>query len=308
MRPTTFPARCAELLAELLDLIQAWLGDERFAGSRLTVLSPGSGAGPSDQLSAVLGSAVWGLVRSAAAEHPGRFALLDGEQPNWSQAAAAVAGGDWQLAVRDGRAAGASRLVCRRYRHRSRDVPELSDGTVLVTGGTSGLGALAAERLVRAHGVRRLLLLSRRGPATPGADELVDRLRGLGAEVTVLACDVANRRALAKALDSAAPAGRRGSCGRRARRRSGGPAVGRPAGAGAGRQGGRRLAPARTDRASTNWPSSSSIPRSPAASAPPARATTRRPTPSWTGWPATAAARACRPPRSAGDSGSRPPG
>src|SRR6185437_212771 len=79
----------------------------------------------------------------------------------------------------------------------------LSAGTVLVTGGTSGLGALAAERLVQLHGVRRLLLLSRRGPAAPGADELADRLRGLGAEVTVLACDVASRRGLAKALDSA---------------------------------------------------------------------------------------------------------
>jgi acyl carrier protein len=194
------PGAIRELLAELLDLIQAWLGDERFAGSRLTVLSPGSGAGPSGQLSAVLGSAVWGLVRSAAAEHPGRFALLDGERPNWSRAAAAVATGDWQLAVRDGQL-----LVPRLASVPAAEpnLPELSDGTVLITGGTSGLGALAAERLVQAHGVQRLLLLSRRGPATPGADELVDRLRGLGAEVTVLACDVANRRALAKALDSA---------------------------------------------------------------------------------------------------------
>ncbi|HEX4728973.1 MAG TPA: type I polyketide synthase, partial [Jatrophihabitans sp.] len=194
------PGAVREVLAELLDLIQAWLGDERFAGSRLTVLSPGSGAGPSDALSAVLGSAVWGLVRSAAAEHPGRFALLDGERPNWSQAAAAVAAGDWQLAVREGELL-VPRLV--QVPDAFGNALDLSDGTVLVTGGTSGLGALAAERLVQIHGVRRLLLLSRRGPATPGAAELVDRLRELGAEVTVLACDVANRRALAKALDSA---------------------------------------------------------------------------------------------------------
>jgi NAD(P)-dependent dehydrogenase (short-subunit alcohol dehydrogenase family)/acyl carrier protein len=111
-----------------------------------------------------------------------------------------VAAGDWQLAVRDGEL-----LVPRltQLPGAAGNALELSEGTVLVTGGTSGLGALAAERLVRVHGVRRLLLLSRRGPATPGADELADLLRGLGAEVTVLACDVANRRALAKALDSA---------------------------------------------------------------------------------------------------------
>ncbi len=36
-------------------------------------------------------------------------------------------------------------------------------GTVLVTGGTGALGALTARRLVVGHGVRRLLLVSRRG-------------------------------------------------------------------------------------------------------------------------------------------------
>ncbi|HEX4729354.1 MAG TPA: beta-ketoacyl reductase, partial [Jatrophihabitans sp.] len=108
--------------------------------------------------------------------------------------------GDWQLAVREGELL-VPRLV--QVPDAFGNALDLSDGTVLVTGGTSGLGALAAERLVQVHGVRRLLLLSRRGPATPGADELGDRLCGLGAEVTVLACDVANRRALAKALDSA---------------------------------------------------------------------------------------------------------
>ncbi|WP_078856363.1 type I polyketide synthase [Streptomyces sp. NBRC 109706] len=70
-------------------------------------------------------------------------------------------------------------------------------GTVLVTGGTGGLGALFARHLVVEHGVRDLLLVSRRGPAAEGAGELVAELEGLGAEVRVAACDVSDREQLA---------------------------------------------------------------------------------------------------------------
>ncbi|MFC5813442.1 SDR family NAD(P)-dependent oxidoreductase, partial [Streptomyces heilongjiangensis] len=78
------------------------------------------------------------------------------------------------------------------------------DGTVLITGGTGGLGALVARHLVTERGVRRLLLVSRRGPDAPGAAELVSELRDLGAsEVEVAALDVADREQLAALLDSA---------------------------------------------------------------------------------------------------------
>ncbi|KJS52142.1 hypothetical protein VM98_33255, partial [Streptomyces rubellomurinus subsp. indigoferus] len=63
-------------------------------------------------------------------------------------------------------------------------------GTVLVTGGTGALGALVARHLVTHHGVRELVLTSRRGPDAPGAADLVGDLRALGAEVSVVACDV----------------------------------------------------------------------------------------------------------------------
>ncbi|MFE3551991.1 type I polyketide synthase [Streptomyces kronopolitis] len=81
-------------------------------------------------------------------------------------------------------------------------VPLDAEGTVLVTGGTGGLGALVARHLVAAHGVRHLVLSSRRGPQAPGATALRDELAALGAEVTVAACDTADREALRELLGS----------------------------------------------------------------------------------------------------------
>ncbi|MER6875018.1 beta-ketoacyl reductase, partial [Amycolatopsis sp. NPDC000673] len=76
-----------------------------------------------------------------------------------------------------------------------------SEGTVLITGATGALGGSVARHLVTEHGVQNLLLVSRRGADAPGATELRDELTGLGAEVTLAACDVADRAAVSALLD-----------------------------------------------------------------------------------------------------------
>ena len=74
-------------------------------------------------------------------------------------------------------------------------------GTVLISGGTGGLAAAVARHLVRMHGVRHLLLLSRQGHAAAGAAELVTELAAKGCQVAVSACDVADPQALGAVLD-----------------------------------------------------------------------------------------------------------
>jgi len=73
-------------------------------------------------------------------------------------------------------------------------------GTVLVTGGTGVLGALAAEHMAGAGRARHLVVASRSGPAAPGAAALAARVADLGAGVQVVACDAADRGALAALL------------------------------------------------------------------------------------------------------------
>ncbi len=198
--------RVRPLLSQLLGLAQEWLGDERFASSTLVVVTrgavlpdPDSGGTPDPAA-----AAAWGLLRSAQTENPGRFVLLDIDRDGApaSVIPAAVATGETQLALREG-AFTAPRLA-RLPREDSGDQsapPSLSpsfdpEGTVLITGGTGGVGSLLAGHLVAAHGVRHLLLTSRRGPAADGADGLCEELRGQGAEVRVVACDAADRAAL----------------------------------------------------------------------------------------------------------------
>ncbi|MFF1279143.1 type I polyketide synthase, partial [Streptomyces marokkonensis] len=195
------------LVRDTLAQVQRHLADERYTATRLIVAT--RGAVPADAASGVTdpaGAAVWGLVRAAQAEHPGRLVLVDLEPGTDSGAGdvagllAAAASGEPQTAVR----AGGLRIPRLTYATDpvSGEPRRLDpEGVALVTGGTTGVGRLAARHLVTAYGARRLLLLSRRGRETEGIGGLVDELAGLGASVTVEACDVADRDALAAVLD-----------------------------------------------------------------------------------------------------------
>ncbi|WP_156721303.1 SDR family NAD(P)-dependent oxidoreductase, partial [Streptomyces apocyni] len=73
-------------------------------------------------------------------------------------------------------------------------------GTILITGATGTLGTLLAHHLVTHHHAKNLLLLSRRGPNAPGAQELHTELTNLGAHITLTACDITDPNALATTL------------------------------------------------------------------------------------------------------------
>ena len=200
--PGGMPARVRAATYWALEMVQTWLADERFAGSRLVfVTESATGPGTVEDL---VWAPVWGLVRSAMSENPDRFILvdIDDREVSYAALAAAITCGEPNVAVKIG-AVHVPRLA--RVAATAGLIPSATwdpAGTVLVTGGTGGLGSLIARHLVVEHGVRHLILTSRRGLAAEGADQLLGELTELGAVVTVAECDVADRDALAALLAS----------------------------------------------------------------------------------------------------------
>ena len=188
---------------EALERLQSWLADEHSQGSRLALVSEGAVAVGTEQVPGLAQAPVWGLVRSAQSEHPGRLVLIDmdGHEDSRAAMAAAVASGEPQVAIRKGELF-APRLVRVAIDDDVEGSPgDLADaGTVLITGGTGDLGALVARHLVGVRGARSIVLASRRGPAAPGAAELQAELVEMGAQVTVAACDAADRAQLERLL------------------------------------------------------------------------------------------------------------
>ncbi|WP_274910692.1 SDR family NAD(P)-dependent oxidoreductase [Streptomyces sp. WZ-12] len=211
VRGDDLPAAARATTTAVLDLLQRWTADARTADAHLVIVTRGAVATGAEEVHDLAAAAVWGLVRSAQSEHPGSYLLLDldpagpaaaGDTVAPMDLAALLAAGETQVALRGGaptvarltRATAAPATAAHPLRAWDRD------GTVLITGGTGGLGGLLARHLVTGHGIKHLLLAGRRGPDAPGATALRDELAALGAEVTLAACDVADRTALDRLL------------------------------------------------------------------------------------------------------------
>ncbi|WP_203843811.1 type I polyketide synthase [Winogradskya humida] len=196
-------ATAYEATSRTLALLQEWLAADRLAPAQLVVVTRGAvAAGPDEDVPDLVRAPVWGLVRSAQSEHPGRFVLadVDGHEKSLRALAAAVPAGEPQFTIRDGVASCARLARLAPPAGTSGPVAFGPAGTVLITGGLGVLGAVTARHLVARHGVRDLVLTGRRGPGTPGAQELRRDLEELGARVAVVACDVGDRAAVAALL------------------------------------------------------------------------------------------------------------
>ncbi|MEV6279150.1 SDR family NAD(P)-dependent oxidoreductase [Nocardia sp. NPDC051832] len=201
--PTDTYSATQRAVHETLALLNSWLRYEQLSDSRLIVITSG-GVGVADETPDLIASAVWGVVRTAQSENPDRFVLVDEDPAAPLDAEALVAvlrTREPQVAVR-----GSDVLVPRLVRAETRgddlDATPFGTGTVLITGGTGGLGALFARHLVTEYGVRNLALTSRRGPDAPGAAALVEELAALGAQARIIACDIADRVAVQQLVNS----------------------------------------------------------------------------------------------------------
>ncbi|MFJ5781465.1 SDR family NAD(P)-dependent oxidoreductase [Streptomyces hydrogenans] len=197
-----------------LAAVQEWVTGEHDPTERLVLVTRDAVATtPDAALADPAAATVWGLARTAQSEYPDQIVVVDvdpaGARDVTAAADAAVRTGEPQLALRDG-----AFLVPRLVRTAPADPLAAEsatgtdpgagtalgwdpEGTVLVTGGTGGLGALVARHLHHEHGLRKLLLVSRRGPDAPGAAELQAELDG----ARVVALDVTDRAALAALVE-----------------------------------------------------------------------------------------------------------
>jgi acyl transferase domain-containing protein/acyl carrier protein len=191
---TTTATEPATAVVDTHDVLRRVLTEPRLDAAEVVVLTRHAvRVSPGEDVPNLAHAPLWGLIRVAAKEHADRrVRIVDVDDTTHLAAALAVAD-EPELAVRQGSVL-APRLV--RATRAESTGPRLDpDGTVVITGGAGELGRVVAAHLVREHGVRHLVLTSRRGAQVDGlAAELAP------AEVSVVACDVADRAQVAALL------------------------------------------------------------------------------------------------------------
>ncbi|MFJ8856763.1 polyketide synthase dehydratase domain-containing protein, partial [Streptomyces sp. NPDC102437] len=106
------PEVAERALTDVLGLLQEWLSNEQFSTSHLVLVTRSAilldEDAPVDSTAGLAHAAVWGLVRSAQAENPDRFTLLDLDDltteatPLQGTITGALAAGESQVAIRHG--------------------------------------------------------------------------------------------------------------------------------------------------------------------------------------------------------------
>ncbi|KID83603.1 polyketide synthase [Metarhizium guizhouense ARSEF 977] len=162
------------------------------------------GAGAGDRPVNIGAGPLWGLMRAARSEHPElrlRLMDVDEETDRATLSLALMLTDQTEIAVRR------EQLLIPHMERASLAVPlpvgqpfVRADGAVLVTGGLGDLGSRVARRLATAKGVRDLVLVSRQGANSPGADALVAELAELGAKATIVGCDLADLASLGSVM------------------------------------------------------------------------------------------------------------
>lgn len=194
-----------DIAKDVLELLQTWLREPSLAATEIVIATRGAvAADEHGDVTAPAAAVIWGLVRSLRAEHPERTIRLVDLDPTQTIDGAlldsASATTEPELAFRNGEVR-APRLREVSSADAEPSSGRLAAGTALVTGGTGALGRAVARHLVENHGVRHLLLTSRRGAEDADARALEGELVASGAEtVEIVACDVAERTALAELL------------------------------------------------------------------------------------------------------------
>ncbi|WP_344295861.1 type I polyketide synthase, partial [Streptomyces synnematoformans] len=196
------PTAAHRAVQDLLTLLQQYLDEPRLADTPLVVLTRHAHTAEPDPVHAAL----WGLARTAQAEHPGRIHLVDTDdhpdtRTHLPHALAHTLTTDTpQLTLHHGTPHTPHLTHLPSEGDDTGQALGRRNGTVLITGGAGALGGLVARYLAATHGVRHLLLAGRRGIDTPGAPELREQLREAGAQATFARCDLTDRDAVARML------------------------------------------------------------------------------------------------------------